>query len=102
MTMNSNACDIHNSMSVLHAPAVRDLAPPGDLTSLQTFSFEFNDVEMQYDSYKGLQVRLRWAPHLLLLIPTDLFCSTMLPLGNCSSSTIGCCKSTTFPHSHTS
>ena len=42
-------------------PAVRDLAPPGDLTSLQTFSFEFNDVEMQYDSYKGLQVRLRCA-----------------------------------------
>ncbi|KAL3158408.1 hypothetical protein ABBQ38_010643 [Trebouxia sp. C0009 RCD-2024] len=39
---------------------VRDLAPPGDLTSLQTFSFEFNDVEMQYDSYKGLQVRLRY------------------------------------------
>ena len=39
--------------------AVRDLAPPGDLTSLQTFSFEFNDVEMQYDSYRGLQVRLR-------------------------------------------
>ncbi|KAA6417127.1 MAG: subunit of retromer complex [Trebouxia sp. A1-2] len=39
---------------------VRDLAPPGDLTSLQTYSFEFNDVEMQYDSYRGLQVRLRY------------------------------------------
>ncbi len=39
--------------------AVRDLAPPGELTSLQTYSFEFNDVEMQYDSYRGLQVRLR-------------------------------------------
>ena len=48
--------------------AVRDLAPPGDLISLQTFSFEFNDVEMQYDSYKGLQVRLR----------SDFFCLTLL------------------------
>lgn len=46
-------------LSCVHV--VRDLAPPGDLTSLQTFSFEFNDVEMQYDSYKGLQVRLRCA-----------------------------------------
>ena len=44
---------------LLFVTAVRDLAPPGDLTSLQTFSFEFNDVEMQYDSYRGLQVRLR-------------------------------------------
>ena len=42
---------------LLHA--VRDLAPPGDLTSTQTYSFEFNEVEMLYDSYRGLQVRLR-------------------------------------------
>ena len=40
--------------------AVRDLAPPGDLTSMQTYNFEFNEVEMQYDSYRGLQVRLRY------------------------------------------
>ena len=39
--------------------AVRDLAPPGDMTSMQTYSFEFNEVEMQYDSYRGLQVRLK-------------------------------------------
>ena len=44
--------------------AVRDLAPPGDLTSMQTYNFEFNEVEMQYDSYRGLQVRLRCPWHL--------------------------------------
>ncbi len=41
--------------------AVRDLAPPGELTSPQTYPFEFANVEMQYDSYRGLQVRLRCA-----------------------------------------
>ncbi|KAK9821137.1 hypothetical protein WJX81_006664 [Elliptochloris bilobata] len=39
---------------------VRDLAPAGDLTSPQTYPFEFDNVEMQYDSYRGLQVRLRY------------------------------------------
>lgn len=39
--------------------AVRDLAPPGELTSPQTHPFEFTNAEMQYDSYRGLQVRLR-------------------------------------------
>lgn len=38
---------------------VRDLSPPGDLVQTEKYGFEFNDVEMQYDSYRGLQVRLR-------------------------------------------
>lgn len=38
----------------------RDLAPPGELTSQQTLPFEFNSVEMEHDSYRGLQVRLRY------------------------------------------
>lgn len=42
--------------------AVRDLAPPGDLTSAASkpLPFEFKAVEMQYDSYRGMQVRCRW------------------------------------------
>lgn len=44
---------------------MRDLAPAGELTSLQTYPFEFDNVEMQYDSYRGLQVRLRCAPSRL-------------------------------------
>ena len=57
--MHHQAVASQHSVWQNHTTAVRDLAPPGDLISLQTFSFEFNDVEMQYDSYKGLQVRLR-------------------------------------------
>ena len=43
---------------------MRDLAPPGELTSPQTHPFEFANAEMQYDSYRGLQVRLRLTPLL--------------------------------------
>lgn len=39
---------------------VRDLAFPGELTSQEILPFEFGSVEMQYDSYKGLQARLRY------------------------------------------
>jgi vacuolar protein sorting-associated protein 26 len=38
----------------------RDLSPPGELTSQQLLPFEFNSVEMEHDSYRGLQVRLRY------------------------------------------
>lgn len=42
-----------------HVHAVRELAPPGDLNNIKTFPFEFKSVEMQYDSYRGQQVRCR-------------------------------------------
>ncbi len=59
-TLKVNLHDFHTAHADAQiVVAVRDLAPPGDLTCLQTYSFEFNDVEMQYDSYRGLQVRLR-------------------------------------------
>lgn len=38
----------------------RELAPPGDLTSMKAFPFEFSNVEMQYDSYRGMQVRCKY------------------------------------------
>lgn len=56
-TLPTMLCKQGSLSRLLHA--VRDLAPPGDLTSMQTYSFEFNEVEMLYDSYRGLQVRLR-------------------------------------------
>jgi hypothetical protein len=45
-------------------PAVRELAPPGDIASAaqKPLPFEFRNVEMQYDSYRGLQVRCRCGP----------------------------------------
>eukprot|EP00877_Chromochloris_zofingiensis_P012746 jgi/Chrzof1/7725/Cz02g34110.t1 len=41
---------------------VRELAPPGDVATSATkpLSFEFRNVEMQYDSFRGLQVRCRY------------------------------------------
>jgi len=42
-------------------PPVRELAPPGDIAtaSQRPLPFEFKNVEMAYDSYRGLQVRCR-------------------------------------------
>ncbi len=42
-----------------HSRAARDLSPPGELTSQVSLPFEFNSVEMEHDSFRGLQVRLR-------------------------------------------
>ncbi len=39
---------------------VRQLQPPGELSSSTTFSFEFSQVEKPYESYTGTNVRLRW------------------------------------------
>jgi len=38
---------------------VRQLQPPGELTSGTTFNFEFSQVEKPYESYTGTNVRLR-------------------------------------------
>lgn len=39
---------------------VRDLAAPGDISTQQSYQAEFANVEMQYDSHRGIQVRLRY------------------------------------------
>ncbi|EFJ42180.1 hypothetical protein VOLCADRAFT_77226 [Volvox carteri f. nagariensis] len=39
---------------------VRELAPGGELQASKTFPFEFQNVELQYDSYRGSQVRCRY------------------------------------------
>ncbi|GIL50500.1 hypothetical protein Vafri_6639 [Volvox africanus] len=39
---------------------VRELAPGGELPTSKTFPFEFRNVELQYDSYRGSQVRCRY------------------------------------------
>ncbi|KAL4447861.1 hypothetical protein ABPG75_005080 [Micractinium tetrahymenae] len=39
---------------------VRDLAPPGDLTTQVSLPFEFGSVEMQYESYRGSQAQVRY------------------------------------------
>jgi hypothetical protein len=48
-------------MPLLWLCAVRELAPPGDIATAaqKPLTFEFRNVEMQNDSYRGLQVRCR-------------------------------------------
>jgi len=55
------------SDSETHSCVVRDLAFPGELTSQEVYPFEFGNVELQYESYRGLQVKLRSAHPLDLL-----------------------------------
>ena len=68
-------------MKVWYCSAVRDLAPPGELTSPQTHPFEFANAEMQYDSYRGLQVRLRCVP--ALSCPITIYHLAMLQAMHC-------------------
>ena len=38
---------------------VQELANPGELRTAQAFDFEFKNVEKQYESYHGINVKLR-------------------------------------------
>ena len=42
--------------------AVRELEPPGEFSSTRSYAFEFNNVEMPYESYNGVNVRLKCVP----------------------------------------
>jgi hypothetical protein len=45
----------------------RELAPAGDLTTPVTFNFDFQAVEKPYESYRGLNARLRYMVRCLLI-----------------------------------
>eukprot|EP01132_Coremiostelium_polycephalum_P010065 gene10065-12337_t len=45
---------------------VRELAPPGELTETKVFSYDFLNVEKQYESYNGINVRLRYFVRLTI------------------------------------
>ena len=42
----------------------QELAAPGELRQAQTFDFLFKNVEKQYESYQGINVKLRCVMHL--------------------------------------
>ena len=44
--------------------AVRELDVPGEIVERKTYPFEFSTVEMQYESYNGVNVRLRYVGFL--------------------------------------
>lgn len=37
----------------------QELAGPGEMRQAQTFDFSFKNVEKQYESYSGINVKLR-------------------------------------------
>jgi vacuolar protein sorting-associated protein 26 len=43
----------------------QELASPGDLRQAQTFDFLFKNVEKQYESYLGINVKLRCVASLM-------------------------------------
>lgn len=43
----------------------QELAAPGDMRQAQTFDFLFKNVEKQFESYQGINVKLRLAPGML-------------------------------------
>ncbi len=45
----------------------KELMPPGELTSAKEFTFEFANAEKQYESYNGINVRLRFCSACLSL-----------------------------------
>ena len=47
----------HNS---IFTQLVRDLEPPGSLTDNMTYDFAFNRVEKQFETYNGINVRVRY------------------------------------------
>ena len=44
---------------------VRELSPAGTFTSTQTFPFDFTNVEKPYESYRGINVKLRYVLKVL-------------------------------------
>ena len=40
--------------------AVRELDVPGEIYERKTYPFEFSTVEMPYETYNGVNVRLRY------------------------------------------
>ena len=47
----------HNS---IFTQLVRDLEPPGSLTDNMSYDFAFNRVEKQFETYNGINVRVRY------------------------------------------
>jgi vacuolar protein sorting-associated protein 26 len=50
----------------------RELAPPGELGVDTDFDFEFLDVEKQYESYNGINVRLRYFLRLTINVKKSI------------------------------
>lgn len=63
-------------LQILDSPflcAVRELDVPGDLYERKTYPFEFSTVEMPYESYNGVNIRLRYVVYPTSIVMTVFF-----------------------------
>ena len=51
----------YDNLSPLCLLVVRELDIPGEISERKIYPFEFQRVEMPYESYNGVNVRLRYA-----------------------------------------
>ncbi|CRK19781.1 hypothetical protein BN1708_000446, partial [Verticillium longisporum] len=56
---------------------VQELAAPGELQHPQTFDFNFKNVEKQYESYNGINVKLRYFTRVERPWPWGLQCGEL-------------------------
>lgn len=50
----------------------QELAAPGEMRQAQTFDFAFKNVEKQYESYQGINVKLRFGADFCFIGYTHL------------------------------
>ncbi|CAN1228091.1 Vacuolar protein sorting-associated protein 26A [Linum grandiflorum] len=61
---------------------VRELEVPGEINEIKNYPFEFSTVEMPYETYNGVNVRLRYVLYLVIcwdFIDNSLLQSPLLP-----------------------
>lgn len=49
----------------------QELAAPGEMRQAQTYEFLFKNVEKQFESYQGINVKLRFASMTLFASPSS-------------------------------
>jgi hypothetical protein len=62
-SFNAELLTAENYIFILLSFAVRELDVPGNIYERKTYPFEFPTVEMPYETYNGVNVRLRY--HIL-------------------------------------
>lgn len=53
--------------------AVRELDVPGEIYERKTYPFEFSTVEMPYETYNGVNVRLRYVYDSILKFSREIY-----------------------------
>ncbi|THF97951.1 hypothetical protein TEA_015194 [Camellia sinensis var. sinensis] len=71
----------HNGIKIeLLGQIVRELDVPGEIYERKTYPFEFSTVEMPYETYNGVNVRLRPINSKMIICFRITFCNGYMPL----------------------